>query len=329
MKVAPLVHSRTYHNDFLSGFLVRPEYFSSEDIDWARQLIRASTADIDLMQGERYVVLDNGRIRIAGIVIVTEQLAERTETIIDKKYLLDDKGRNVYAFIGFCMKESDIEHHIEVSYHNFMYIFKKYVIPIWEEKVIVTQLVKEDIPISESERTKSTLSEGVKLNNTTIYESNPDLDYQLFLYYLNSKQENFTFCSNITKYATLKNSVFTSLTTNPNNIKRLKIDIPSINQAEKDKEEETYLEFKEKYKNRLRKDLYQELYNEIENQVLSDRAIMEQIIEQNRDKIINDIFSGKITETEHFKIVKLGFLNKKLGFGAHQRPVLIVKKEEF
>lgn len=329
MKVAPLVHSRTYHNDFLSGFLVRPEYFSSEDIDWARQLIRASTADIDLMQGERYVVLDNGRIRIAGIVIVTEQLAKRTGTIIDKKYFLDDKGRNVYAFIGFCMKASDIEHHIEVSYPDFISVFEKYVIPIWEEKLVETQLVKDDISISESKRAKATLSEGVKLNNTTIYESNPDLDYQWFLYYLNSKQERFTFCSNITKYATLKNSVFTSLTTNPNNIKRLKIDIPSINQAEKDKEEESYLEFKKKYKKRLCKELYPD--PEIKSQILSDRDITEQIIEQNRDKIINDIlndiFSGKITETDHFIIVELGYrLHKAAGHGDNQRPVSIVKK---
>lgn len=323
MKVAPLVHSRTYHNDFLSGFLVRPEYFSSVDIDWARQLIRASTADIDLMQGERYVVLDNGRIRIAGIVIVTEQLAKRTGTIIDKKYFLDDKGRNVYAFIGFCMKASDIEHHIEVSYPDFMSVFEKYVIPIWKEKLVETQLVKEDISIIESKRTKATLSEGVKLNNTTIYESNPDLDYQWFLYYLNSKQESFTFCSNITKYATLKNSVFTSLTTNPNNIKRLKIDIPSINQAEKDKEEESYIKFKEKYKERLS----QELYSEIKSQILSDRGIIEQIIEQNRDKIINAIFSGEITETEHFIIVELLYrLHKATGYGDNQRPVSIVKK---
>ncbi|HRU98522.1 MAG TPA: hypothetical protein P5092_13950 [Ruminococcus sp.] len=324
MKVAPLIHSRTFQNDFLSGFLVRPEYFTSNDIDWARQLIRASTADIDLMQGERYVVLDNGNIRIAGIVIVTEQLAQKANSELHHKYFFDDKGRNVYAFIGFCMKLSEIEKPINADYSDFMAIFERYVVPIWEEKVIETRLEKEEIILNDEKQSDNgKISEGFRLHNSVIYESNPDLDAKWFRYYLNSKKSNFTFCTNITKYATLKNSVFSVLTTNPNNIKRLQMDMPSIKQSEKDNEEKAYLEFKEKYKERLIK----EFYPGIKQSVISDRSIIDQIISDNSEMILQAIFEGKLTETEHFRIVELGYrLHKAAGYGDEQKPISIVKK---
>jgi len=89
--IAPIIHTRTLNNDFLPGFLVRPEYFTSKDIDWARRLIRASTADIDLMKGERYVVLDNGEIRIAGIVTLTSELVNKSDHVIDNRFFLISK----------------------------------------------------------------------------------------------------------------------------------------------------------------------------------------------------------------------------------------------
>lgn len=322
MMVAPIIHTRTLYNDFLSGFLVRPEYFTNEDIDWTRKMIRASTANIDLMKGERYIVLDNGTIRIAGIVAVTAELVSKTNINIENKYLCDIQGRNIYAFIGICIKNIE-NHNIILSYDDFLEIFKQYVVPIFEDKVIDTQLVSETISLKTGESPKEIDYSGINLNNSIIYESTEEKDKKLFYYYLSCNKKNFSYCSNISKYQTLKDSVFDFITTTPNNIKRLSIDMENIKKNKEEQEESNYQTFKKKYYDRLKNEFKQEITPTVKKECISSI----QNSNQTKEYILEQIYSGKINETEHFKII---FLNKELhsvwSEGKNQQPMTIIKK---
>ena len=328
VKVAPIIHTRTFYNDFLSSFLVRPDYFTSEDIDWARRFIRASTADIDLMKGKRYVVLDNGKIRIAGIVTITSELAEKSKQVIDKRYFHDDKGRNIFAFIGICIK-SPLETYISLTNEVFAEIFENFVVPVFDNKIVDTQLVSDIIDLDKSKVAIQPSDPGIKLNNCTIYESSLENDKKWFNYYLCCKQQKFSFCSNVSKYQTVKESIFDYISTTPNNKKRLEYDIPAINNALRVKEEADYQHFKVKYQNRILKE-----FDSIFRQKFLKDADFIKII-QNEQKtieaIINQLYNGNIKETEHYKIIEFCKISEKmlhdLRYGKDQKPIIILKKE--
>lgn len=326
MLTAPIIHTRTLNNDFLSGFLVRPDYFTSKDIDWARRLIRASTADIDLMKGERYVVLDNGEIRIAGIVTLNSELANKSNHTIDNKYFFDKQGRNIYAFIGICTK-SPLQSTLTLTYDVFANIFEKYVIPVFEDKVVETQLVQGCIPVEKNGLLDKPDDNGIILNQSTIYEASFERDKQWFDYYLCCKKQGFSFCSNVSKYQTLKESVFDYITTTPNNIKRLKMDMPDIDRAAKKQAEDDYQKFKEKYSERL----ISELEPVIRQKLSQNSDFINQILETQsihiKDRVVDELFSGKIIETEHYKIIELDKkLHSAYGHGKQQKPISLVKK---
>lgn len=328
MLIAPIIHTRTLNNDFLSGFLVRPSYFTSKDIDWARRLIRASTTDIDLMKGERYVVLDNGEIRIAGIVTLNSELANKSNHTIDNKFFFDKQGRNIYAFIGICTK-SPLQSTLMLTYDVFADIFEKYVIPVFEDKVVETQLVQDCIPVEKSGLLDKPEDNGIILNQSTIYEASFERDKQWFDYYLCYKKQGFSFCSNVSKYQTLKESVFDYITTTPNNIKRLKMDMPDIDRAAKKQAEDDYQQFKEKYYKRL----VSELEPELRQKLSQDPSFIKQIqnLPQTIDIIVHRLFCGEIKETNNYEIVCLRkSLNSYYGDGKgkrDQQPISIIKKE--
>lgn len=326
MLIAPIIHTRTLNNDFLSGFLVRPDYFTSKDIDWARRLIRASTSDIDLMKGERYVVLDNGEIRIAGIVTLNSELANKSNHTIDDRFFFDKQGRNIYAFIGICTK-SPLQSSLMLTYDVFADIFEKYVIPVFDDKVVETQLVQECISVDKRGLLDKPEDSGIILNQSTIYEASFERDKQWFDYYLCCKNQGFSFCSNVSKYQTLKESVFDFITTTPNNIKRLKMDMPEIDHAAKKQVEDDYQQFKEKYYKRLVSELEPELRQRLSN----DPDFIDQILENQmiriRERVLDELYSGIINETDHYKIIELDKkLHSAYGHGKQQKPISLVKK---
>lgn len=328
MLTAPIIHTRTFNNDFLSGFLVRPDYFTSEDIDWARRLIRASTADIDLMKGERYVVLDNGKIRVAGIVTLTSELANMTNRAIENRFFFDKQGRNIYAFIGICTK-SPLQSSLILTYNDFADIFEKYVIPVFDDKVVETQLVHDCVSVEKNGLIDKPKDNGITLNQCTIYESTYESDKKWFNYYLCCKKQSFSFCSNVSKYQTIKESIFDFITTTPNNIKRLKINMPDINRAAQQQEETNYQQFKEKYHDRL----ISEFEQEFRKMLLQDDKFIEEIqnMPQTIDMVVHKLFCGSIKDTYNYEIVSLRkVLNSYYGDGKgkkEQQPISIIKKE--
>lgn len=285
MKIAPIVHTRTFSHDFISGFLARPDYFTSDDIAWARENIQASTYDIDSLQGERYVVIDNGKIRIAGIVILNVDLARKANKIeIPKKYFYDDKGRTIYAFIGICIQEPESINNLD--YNSFAEIFKKYVIPVFDEKAVQTQQVHAEMEAKSTTLSAKPADKGIQIGSSTVYESNPVLDKEHFLYFLNTKDTNFTFCSNIYDYKMVQSGTFNYLTTNPNNIERLKMDMSKITENQAKQKEQEYQQFKETYKTELLSDT--SIFDEILNNNESCKYFKEKLKPYFKEKLIDD-----------------------------------------
>lgn len=231
LKVAPLIHTRTYNCDFNSEFLVRPDCFLDSDIKWARKYILNATGEIDNIQGERWIIVDNGKYKLAGVVGFLKNICNRC-TLSDDEYskskflFCDDKGRLVYAFIGVV-----IEKNMGFGKITYDYLWRKYleyIFPIWKrtyQEVILKGFVEEEFEKCDcSYDEKPEECGGHKL-----YESNPNLDYRRFETFLGRTTSNgFSYCSNMCDYNLVKQSDFSVICTSRNVITRMKRILPSV-----------------------------------------------------------------------------------------------------
>ena len=144
IKIAPLIHSRTYCCDFNTDFLVRPDTFMSSDIEWARDNILSATNNIDLLDGVRWLIIKKENIIVAGIVCFIKDLINLISLSDEQQkeanlYIKDDKGRRIYAFIGFAINNKDKDEvNIDFSHEYLLNTFIKYIQPVWNHKVVDT-----------------------------------------------------------------------------------------------------------------------------------------------------------------------------------------------
>lgn len=221
MKAAPLIHTRTYHCDFNPNFLVRPIDFTSNDIEWARRFILDATNDIDNLHGERWIIISNGKFKIAGVVCVTKDFFENTAPPADSIYLKDERGRGIYAFIGVVSKHDDWQNSCSLSNDTLFNLFKKHVVPVWERTVVETSLCNyEDVELTSVDHQKPDAS-SININGREIYNSSKLSDKELFNYFLNNKNGDFSFCSNISNLKIAKNTPFKYITVSGNISQRL------------------------------------------------------------------------------------------------------------
>lgn len=233
MKVAPIIHTRTYSCDFHSEFRVRPNIFDDSDIQWARKVVLEATSSIDTLQGERWLVADNGNYRIAGVIGFLKNICSKCDLDDEKKtrskeLFTDNKGRSIYAFIGVVIKDSDLEKKVDITYDYLWDKFVDIVGPIWKKtysEVIKTEFEDYDALYSTNEVKRQSYEIGKRV----MYESNTKIDKQLFRYYLCNENKNFSFCSNIRDINTVKASTFNFLTTSLNTIKRIGEENNNIN----------------------------------------------------------------------------------------------------
>lgn len=226
MKVAPIIHTRTFSCDFNSEFLVRPECFMDSDIKWARKNVLGATGEIDGLQGVRWLIADNGKYRMAGVVGFLKnicmkcQLSE-TDKIKSEKLFCDDKGRLVYAFIGVVI---DKRHNFDYGSISLDYLWKNYleeIGPIWR-RTYQEVVLKDFRDINEKLAVSKTSLESVIAGSKNLYEANAVSDYELFSDFLcNTSKDNFSFCSNIMDFNMVKQSEFTIITTSQNIITRI------------------------------------------------------------------------------------------------------------
>lgn len=231
MSFSTIIHSRTFHCDFISDFIVRPESFLATDIKFFRKYILQATENIDILNGFRWVIIDNEHYRIAGIVgFIKDMILESNlnQSELDELKLLayDDKGRATYAFIGEAISKSNYKY-TEINIDSLLREYIKFIRPKWMSATIQSTLSTVYVIPDYADILKKSkpLIDSINLIDKDIYEANNKFDYELFQYFLNQELlENFSFCSNLENYNTIKNCDFSTLTTSNNNIVRLKRD---------------------------------------------------------------------------------------------------------
>lgn len=231
MSFSTIIHSRTFHCDFISDFIVRPESFLATDIKFFRKYILQATENIDILNGFRWVIIDNEHYRIAGIVgFIKDMILESNlnQSELDELKLLayDDKGRATYAFIGEAISKSNYKY-TEINIDSLLREYIKFIRPKWMSATIQSTLstISEIPDYGDILKNSKPLIDSINLNNKDIYEANNKFDYELFQYFLNQELlKKFSFCSNLENYNTIKNCDFSTLTTSNNNIVRLKRD---------------------------------------------------------------------------------------------------------
>lgn len=229
MKVAPIIHTRTFSRDFNSKFLVKPNTFFDSDIEWARKNIQGATEEIDTLQGFRWLVVDNEKYRIAGVVgflqniySEVEDLLSEDEKLKSKELFCDEKNRLVYAFIGVVIDKDNNNNYGTICLDYLWNIYLKKVYPIW--KGTSENTIFENFENIEAKLTDITISEkAINVGSKEFFESNEKIDYELFSYFLcNEQKKNFSFCSNLSSFNIVKRSEFSVITTSKNIITRIK-----------------------------------------------------------------------------------------------------------
>lgn len=217
MKVAPIIHSRTLNCDFNAEFLVRPERFNSDNIKWARENVLKATEDIDFLQGFRWLIVDNGKYRLAGVVGFLEDICceEKEEKGKFEKFFLDNRGRRTFAFVGVVIDKEDNDGYGDIDISTLWEVYVKEVKDIWEKK-------HQDSKFSEFEEIQVKSDSVAEPDIKKYSEANPELDKKEFARLMcDGKRENFSFCSNITSWKLVKEGAFDYVTTKPNNIERI------------------------------------------------------------------------------------------------------------
>ncbi len=209
MKIAPLIHSRTLKSDFNSNFAVRPKDLN---VDWAMSKILPSTRDIDILDGVRRVVANDGKICIAGIACNFKMFAEKflsaEERDAAKKYFCDERGREIKVFLGYAFKDSGTP---DVNASKLWKMFEKYFAPQWELEAPETKFAGYD----EECATKSV---GKKSFDKKFYSSNEHTDIELFEQCLAQRKD---FCSNVDSVKIFEDGKYKIITALPSVINRL------------------------------------------------------------------------------------------------------------
>ncbi|PTL28974.1 hypothetical protein C7122_03710 [Lachnospiraceae bacterium oral taxon 096] len=217
MKVAPIIHSRTLNCDFNAEFLVRPERFNSDNIKWARENILKATEDIDSLQGFRWLIVDNGKYRLAGVVGFLEDICceAKGEKGKFEKFFLDNRGRRTFAFVGVVIDKEDNNEYGDIDISTLWEVYVKEVENIWEKKHQGSESSKfKEIQVNSDSVAKSDIEKYL--------EANSKLDKEEFARLMcDGKRENFSFCSNITSWKLVEEGAFDYVTTKSNNIERI------------------------------------------------------------------------------------------------------------
>lgn len=225
MKAAVLIHTRTLHCDFSPDFLVRPEIFTGEDIQWARKYVLQATGRIDELRGFRWLVADSGNYRLIGVVGFLEDIAKSCKSLTNEELAksrtltVDEKGRRVYAFIGMVAYGAD--RRCMVSLEILWKEYVRYISPVWERSYLDTIFTESKEINSVNATGPVDLPDGKQWNQRLLYESNRIGDQKLFAFYARSLDCDFSFCSNLKGVADIKKTVFTVVTASLNDITRL------------------------------------------------------------------------------------------------------------
>lgn len=225
-RASVIIHTRTRLCDFPSTLAVCPSVIGSSDADKIRKQILSATRSIDsLGQSEtRQMIYTCGSYVVAGMVSFLKNLANNS--VDDEKFFYDEKGRNIYAFVGFVFEGKNQSTPVidkKILWDNF----KTYMEPVWDRNVLDIQS-SNFISINFESTSPIEPTGKESASGITLYTIGLD-DSSTFSYWLGQalKGTSVSFCSNITDFRVVKDKPFNIITTTTNNIERIKRDAVS------------------------------------------------------------------------------------------------------
>ncbi len=204
--------------------------FCTALIDKIRKQILLSTSSIDSLQENevRQLIYSCDNYVIAGMVSFLKNFADSNKD--DKRFFYDIKGRVIFAFVGLVFEKDETNQKIPTINKKVLWdIFKDNISDIWERTVIE---FKRGVTAKLDFENETPFKPSAKAENVpgvTMYLSGSD-DSSIFSYWLSramNKEENVSFCSNITDFRLVKDKQFNVITTTPNIIQRMKMEASS------------------------------------------------------------------------------------------------------
>lgn len=183
MKIAPLIHSRTFEVDFNSKFAVRPDDFTDSDIEWAREKILPSTQDLNILNDVRLVVASKGGKCFAGVACMLDLFAERVLSSDKRReaeeFFCDNRGRYIKLFLGYVIKDASSNKIPDVRPSDLWQMFKEYLAPEWNRKAPETVLAPYR-DVHEKNFVSSTPRPAQIFQGVELYEMNPVVNEKTF-----------------------------------------------------------------------------------------------------------------------------------------------------
>ena len=199
----------------------------ASDIKWARKKVLGATGEIDSLRGLRWMISDNQKYRVAGVVGFLKDIYSECQNLSEEdkqkseSLFCDNKNRAVYAFIGIVIDKYQTDSFGTIAIDYLWKVFLDRLYPIWNNTYQEVHLE----PFSELSLdliAEKTNRAPVRLGEKLFFESNPSEDYKLFSEYISREEcDDFSFCSNISDFNMVKQSDFLIITTSDNNITRL------------------------------------------------------------------------------------------------------------
>ena len=229
MKIAPLIHSRTFEVDFNSKFAVRPDDFTDSDIEWAREKILPSTQDLNILNDVRLVVASKGGKCFAGVACMLDLFAEKFLSSDERReaeeFFCDNRGRYIKLFLGFVIKDASSKKIPDVApsdlWQMLWQMFKEYLAPEWNRKAPETVLAPYR-DVHEKNFVSSTPRPAQIFQGVELYEMNPVVNKKLFDEYLaRALKQNLAFCTNLDRAQPIEDKIYQAVTTTADIINRL------------------------------------------------------------------------------------------------------------
>ena len=221
MRIAPLIHSRTFYNDFNANFAVRPRDL---DVDWASCKILPSTRDIDLLHGFRRVVAKKGDFCIAGISGYFEDFIKKYLPEIEaeaQQYFRVEDNKKSKGFIGYVFRDDGVPN---VTFEDLWQMFNENMQRIWNSRNSETRYVNYTTWQTKNPPAEKPSGSQI-IGNIECYEINEDNEEKIFNWCLSQRID---FCSNVDQYKIFKDGKYKVLTAPNNVIKRIQDASPQI-----------------------------------------------------------------------------------------------------
>lgn len=218
MNCYPVIYTRTLKCDYFANFHVLPNFV---DANWVLPYIRSATTDMNPANSQvKRIVITNTEVCIFGIIAYAKDVVGSGMEACFR----DNKGRAVYGFYGFAVKVDENSHAVPIfSEDNISEIYKRYIVPVWNDTVQHTQ-TSLSVRLEEKSFCNDSIVEAEYLWNSSVSVFSDEGNLYEILLYKALTGDMISYCSCINDYKALKKSPFNYVVTSKNNLTRIKND---------------------------------------------------------------------------------------------------------